>query len=58
MLSDALRYEPHNHEGWYNLGLVSQAQGHREEAERHLFSAVKLAAAAPVLSYGTLPLCL
>lgn len=58
LLSDALRYEPHNHVGWYNLGLVRKGQGHSAEAEKHLFTAVTLAAAAPVLSYSTMPLLL
>jgi len=57
-LTDALRYQPHNHVGWYNLGLVRKAQALKGEAEQHLFTAVKLAAAAPVLSYSELPLLL
>jgi Flp pilus assembly protein TadD len=56
LLSDALRYEPHNHVGWYSLGLCCKAQGHVEEGEKHLFTALTLAAAAPVLSYRELPL--
>lgn len=56
LLTDALRYEPHNHVGWYNLGLVRRAQGHRRSAEEALYSAVELAAAAPVLSYSQMPL--
>jgi hypothetical protein len=58
LLTDALRYEPHNHVGWFNLGLVRKAQGHRKAAEEHLFSAVQLAASAPVLSYSQMPLLL
>lgn len=58
LLSDALRYEPQNPVGWYNLGLVRRAQGAAAEAEQHLFSAVTLAAAAPALSYSSLPLLL
>jgi hypothetical protein len=56
LLTDALRYEPHNHVGWFNLGMARKAQGHTEEGEKHLFTAVTLAAAAPVLSYSDLPL--
>lgn len=56
LLTDALRYEPHNHMGWYNLGMARKAQGHIEEGDRHLFTAVTLSAAAPVLSYSELPL--
>lgn len=44
--------------GWYNLGLARKAQGHTEEGEKHLFTAVTLAAAAPVMSYSKLPLML
>ncbi|WIA39628.1 hypothetical protein OEZ86_005707 [Tetradesmus obliquus] len=56
LLTDALRYEPHSHVGWFNLGMARKAQGHSEEGEKHLFTAVTLAAAAPVLSYSDLPL--
>eukprot|EP00879_Flechtneria_rotunda_P011664 GHRR01012184.1.p3 GENE.GHRR01012184.1~~GHRR01012184.1.p3 ORF type:complete len:131 (+),score=68.98 GHRR01012184.1:1570-1962(+) len=55
LLSDALRYEPHNHMGWHHLGLAQRQQGHIADAERHLCTAVTLAAAAPVLSYSQLP---
>lgn len=58
LLTDALRYEPDSHAGWYNLGLARKAQGHAQEGEQHLFTAVTLAAAAPVMSYSKLPLML
>ncbi|KAF8058841.1 NPG1 [Scenedesmus sp. PABB004] len=56
LLTDALRYEPLNHVAWFNLGLARNLQGHTAEGERHLFTAVTLAAAAPVLAYSELPL--
>lgn len=56
LLTDALRYEPHSHLAWLNLGMARKAQGHDQEGEKHLFTAVTLAAAAPVLSYSELPL--
>jgi hypothetical protein len=52
LLSDALRYEPDNPMGWYNLGLVRKAQGQVDDAEEALFSALNLAAAAPVIGYS------
>lgn len=58
LLTDALRYEPSSHVGWLNLGLARKAQGHDDEGERHLFTAVTLAAAAPAMNYRELPLML
>jgi hypothetical protein len=56
ILMDALRYQPASHVGWHHLGLVREAQGLPGEAEKHLYTAVMLAAATPVLSYSLLPL--
>lgn len=56
LLTAALRYEPDSHEGWYNLGLARKAQGHLSEGEQHLYTAMELAAAAPVMSCSKLPL--
>lgn len=56
LLTAALRYEPDNHVGWYHLGLARRAQGHTADGEKHLFTAMELASAAPVMSCSKLPL--
>lgn len=56
LLTAALRYEPDNHVAWYHLGLSRKAQGHIADGEKHLFAAVELASAAPVMSCSKLPL--
>lgn len=58
LLTAALRYEPDNHVGWYHLGLARKAQGHIGDGEKHLFNAMELASAAPVVSCSKLPLLL
>jgi hypothetical protein len=56
LLTAALRYEPDNHVGWYHLGLARKAQSHIADGEKHLFTAMELASAAPVMSCSKLPL--
>lgn len=58
LLSEALRYQPSDPQGWYNLGLVCKALQQRKEAERHLYNAVLLANSAPIMSFSSLPLTL
>lgn len=55
MLSGAVRKEPDNHIGWYNLGLVCKAQGQCEDAKKYLQNAVSLAMTAPVKGFSSLP---
>mmetsp|Transcript_36208 Transcript_36208/g.80562 ORF Transcript_36208/g.80562 Transcript_36208/m.80562 type:complete len:429 (-) Transcript_36208:348-1634(-) len=55
-LTDALRYDTASAAGWFQLGLAAKGLGHREEAEKHLMTAVSLAAASPVLPFAVAPL--
>ncbi|KAK9804267.1 hypothetical protein WJX72_004067 [[Myrmecia] bisecta] len=54
-LADGLRYEPHRHLGWYNLGMVYKAQQRHDDAERCLRTSVGLVLTAPVMSFNKLP---
>ncbi|KAG2497220.1 hypothetical protein HYH03_004809 [Edaphochlamys debaryana] len=56
MLAEALRYDPACAAAWYQLGRVALGLEHRAEAEEHLLTAVRLAAAAPALPFSSLPL--
>ncbi len=41
----------------YQLGLACRAMQHQQVAEKHLRTAVLLAATSPVVPYSTLPFC-
>lgn len=56
LISDALRLEPRNPVGWYQLGMACRAMQHTSAAEKNLKTAMLLAATSPVLPFSELTL--
>jgi tetratricopeptide (TPR) repeat protein len=54
-LMSALQVDATNHEAWYEMGLILQAQGKSSAAAEHFVTSLELEKTAPIASFQTIP---